>query len=209
MKVATLGSRERCSGEAARRMGEEGLFQRLAASNAEAIRAISAKAIVTHCPHCLQSIGKEYAELGEEFTVRHHSEVIAELVDTGALTLGEGKTGKVTYHDPCYLGRHNGVFDAPRKLLDGIKTIELTEMERHRERSFCCGAGGAAMWQGGELGNRINLLRAEQALETGAEAIATGCPFCTAMLEEALQSKGAGDTVKVKDISELVAEAVE
>jgi Fe-S oxidoreductase len=208
LRVATLGSEERCTGEAARRMGEEGLFQRLARANSEAIRRIDAKAIVTHCPHCLQAISKEYALLGGHFEIRHHTDVLAELVESGALKLGAGKTGTVTYHDPCYLGRHNGIFDAPRNLLKAVPTIELREMERHREQSFCCGAGGAAMWQGGELGNRINLLRAEQALETGAGTIATGCPFCTAMLEEALQSKGA-ESVKVKDVSELIAEAVE
>jgi Fe-S oxidoreductase len=208
LRVATLGSQEQCSGENARRMGEEGLFQRLARANSEAIKRIDATAIVTHCPHCLHSISNEYALLGEHFEIRHHTDVLAELVDGGALKLGDGKTGKVTYHDPCYLGRHNGVFDAPRALLDAVPTIELTEMEKSREKSFCCGAGGASMWQGGELGKRINLLRAEQALATGAETIATGCPFCTAMLEEALQSKGA-ESVKVRDVAELVAEAVE
>lgn len=208
LRVATLGSEERCTGEAARRMGEEGLFQQLARANSDAIRKIDAKAIVTHCPHCLQSISKEYALLGEHFEIRHHTDVLAELVESGALKLGAGKTGTVTYHDPCYLGRHNGIFDAPRNLLNAVPTIELREMEKHREKSFCCGAGGASMWQGGELGNRINLMRAEQALETGAQTIATGCPFCTAMLEEAIQSKGA-ESVKVKDVSELIAEAVE
>ena len=205
LRVATLGSAEQCTGEAARRMGEEGLFQRLAIANCEAIRKIDAKAIVTHCPHCLQAISKEYALLGESFTVRHHTEVLAELVESGALTLRAGGA-TVTYHDPCYLGRHNGVFDAPRALLNSV--AELTEMERHGESSFCCGAGGAGMWQGGELGGRINLLRVEQALQTGAASIATGCPFCTAMLEEALQSKGA-DSVRVRDVAEFVAEAVE
>ncbi len=208
LRVATLGGEERCTGEAARRMGEEGLFQRLARSNSDAIRKIEAKAIVTHCPHCLHSISKEYALLGEHFEVRHHTEVLAELVAGRALKLGAGRTGTATYHDPCYLGRHNGIFDAPRSLLDAVPAIELREMEKHRDKSFCCGAGGASMWQDGELGGRINLLRAEQALDTGAETIATGCPFCTAMLEEALQSKGA-EAVKVKDVSELIAEAVE
>lgn len=208
LRVATLGSKERCTGESARRMGEEGLFQQLARANSEAIRKISAKALVTHCPHCLQSISKEYAQIGEHFEIRHHTDVLAELVQCGAIKLGAGKTGKVTYHDPCYLGRHNGIFDAPRNLLNAVATIELTEMDEHRERSFCCGAGGASMWRGSELGTRINLLRAEQALKTGAEAIATGCPFCTAMLEEALQSKGV-ESVRVKDVSELIAEAIE
>jgi Fe-S oxidoreductase len=208
LRVATLGSEERCTGDAARRMGEEGLFQRLARANSDAIHKIDAKAIVTHCPHCLHTISKEYALLGEHFEIRHHTDVLAELVDGGALKLGPGKTGKVTYHDPCYLGRHNGIFDAPRNLLGSVPTIELIEMEKHREKSFCCGAGGASMWQAGELGKRINLQRAEQALETGAEAIATGCPFCTAMLEEALQSKGT-ESVRVKDVAELIAEAVE
>jgi Fe-S oxidoreductase len=187
-------------------MGEEGLFQQLARANSEAIRSVDAKAIVTHCPHCLQTIGKEYALLGEDFTIRHHTEVLAELVETGAIALGTAAPAKVTFHDPCYLGRHNGVFDAPRDVLGSLSTVELEEMPRSRDKSFCCGAGGASMWQGGELGRPISGLRAEQALATGAEVIATACPFCTAMLEEALQAKGA-ESVRVRDVSELLAEA--
>lgn len=207
LRVATLGSRERCTGEAARRAGDEGLFQRLAAANIEAISSVRAKAIVTHCPHCLQSIGKEYALLGGEFRVRHHTEVIAELVDQGRLAPDREVGGTVTYHDPCYLGRHNGRFEEPRQLLRILPATELREMPRSGDRSFCCGAGGAAMWQGGELGERVNLARVEQALATGATTIATGCPFCTAMLEEALQSAGA-DGVVVRDVSELVADSL-
>jgi Fe-S oxidoreductase len=208
LRVATLGSEERCTGETARRMGEEGLFQTLAQANATAIARISAKAIVTHCPHCLQALAKEYAQLGIALTVRHHTEVLAELVAQGSLDLGSAVPRTVTFHDPCYLGRHNGIFDAPRKLLEAVATINVEEMPRHGEKSFCCGAGGASMWLGDELGTPINLLRAEEALATGASAIATGCPFCTAMLEEAVQAKGA-ESVQVRDVSELIAEAID
>jgi Fe-S oxidoreductase len=206
LRVATLGSEERCTGEAARRMGEEGLFQQLARANAASIGRIDAAAIVTHCPHCLQALSKEYEQLGQHLTVRHHTEVLAALVEQGVITPGPATPVDVTYHDPCYLGRHNGVFEAPRALLRAVPELTVTEMEHHGDRSFCCGAGGAAMWRDGELGTRINVLRAQQALDTGAEVIATGCPFCMAMFEEALQSTGA-DSVRVRDVAELLAES--
>lgn len=209
LRVGILGSRERCTGDPARRVGDEGLFQQLALSNIEAIQSIKFGAIVTHCPHCLNAIGNEYRLLGGEFTVRHHTEVLAELVASGAIELKRELPGSVTYHDPCYLGRHNGVFDAPRALLEAVPSLNLVEMARSGPQSACCGAGGGQMWLGEEWGEKINVIRVEDALETGSTTIATGCQFCTAMLEEGVQLKNEDAVVQVRDIAELIAEAAE
>lgn len=209
LRVGILGSGERCTGDPARRVGDEGLFQQLALVNIEAIESIKFGAIVTHCPHCLNAIGNEYSLLGGDFKVRHHTEVLAELVSSGAIQLKRELPGSVTYHDPCYLGRHNGVFDPPRALLGAVPSLNLVEMARSREQSACCGAGGGQMWLGEEWGEKINVIRVEDALETGSSTIATGCQFCAAMLEEGVQLKNQDEAVQVKDISELIAEAAE
>jgi Fe-S oxidoreductase len=206
LKVSVLGSRERCTGDVARRVGEEGLFQRLALENIEALRQVDAGAIVTHCPHCLQTLRNEYALLGARFEVLHHTEVLARLLAEGRLEASRALERSVTFHDPCYLGRHNGVFAAPREVLSAVPSLDVREMERSGDRSFCCGAGGGMMWLDADWGRRINVMRTEQALGTGAQTIATACPFCTAMLEEGVQLTGV-DTVEVKDVAELLAES--
>jgi Fe-S oxidoreductase len=209
-RVGTLASREKCTGDAARRIGDEGLFQKLALANIEAIRGVQFKAIVTHCPHCLNAIKNEYRLLGGDFEVRHHTEVLADLVASGAIELKRQLSERATYHDPCYLGRHNGVFDAPRALLDAIPSLDLVEMARSREKSACCGAGGGQMWLGEELGDKkINVIRVEDVLETGASTIVTGCQFCTVMLEEGVQLQNQDASIRVRDISEMIAEAAD
>ena len=209
LRVAILGSRERCTGDPARRVGDEALFQQLALANIESIRDVQFGAIITHCPHCFNTVGNEYRLLGADFEVRHHTEVLAELVASGAIELKHEIDQSVTFHDPCYLGRHNGVFDAPRALLDAVPSLDLVEMARSRDKSACCGAGGGQMWLGEDWGEKINVMRVQDAEQTGSRTVVTACPFCIAMLEEGAQVTDAQDPLQVKDVAELIAEAAE
>ncbi len=204
-----LGEGETCTGDPSRRAGNEFLFQMQAAQNVEVLNEIGARKIVVTCPHCMNTIGREYPQLGGNYEVVHHTELLNDLVKAGRLKPILRTDGAVTYHDPCYLGRHNKVYAPPRELISA--TAELVEMERHGDKSFCCGAGGARMWMEETLGTRVNQNRGDEAIATGAGTIAVACPFCSVMLNDAVtvrQSEGAAaETLQVQDIATLLLEA--
>ncbi|MGC4808414.1 (Fe-S)-binding protein [Micromonospora sp. DT233] len=214
VKFAILGEGETCSGDPARRIGNEFVFQMLAQQNVETLneafegREQSKRKIVATCPHCFNTLGNEYGQLGGEFEVVHHTQLLAHLVGTGKLTPVQPVDGGVTYHDPCYLGRHNRVFTPPREVLDSSIEGGITEMPRNSERSFCCGAGGARMWMEEKIGKRINVDRVEEAMATGAKTIAVGCPFCSTMLNDGVNGKGAGEQVEVVDVASVLLRSV-
>jgi Fe-S oxidoreductase len=205
VNYAVLGQNEQCNGDSARRAGREDIFFGLASANVEILNEVKPKRIVTTCPHCLHTIKNEYPAFGGNYTVIHHTHLINELVGAGKIQLEVTKDEyRVTFHDPCYLGRHNGIFEAPRDALKstGVTTIEMPRNER---KSFCCGAGGAQMWKEEEPGTmRVNEARFKEAKETGAGTVAVGCPFCMTMLSDA--SRADGGSVQIKDVAELVAE---
>jgi Fe-S oxidoreductase len=212
VSFAVLGDGETCTGDPARRSGNEFLFQQLAMQNVEVLRETKALRIVATCAHCFNTLKNEYAQLGITLDVVHHTQLLNRLVREGRLTpvaptSGEVAGRSVTYHDPCYLGRHNKVYEPPRELVGALPGVELREMPRNSDRSFCCGAGGARMWMEERIGKRINTERTEEALATGAEAIAIGCPFCRVMLSDGLtaaQANGQGEGVEVVDVAQLL-----
>jgi Fe-S oxidoreductase len=207
VSFAVLGNNETCTGDPARRIGNEFVYQMLAQQNVETLKDSGALKIVATCPHCFNTIGNEYKELGLDVEVVHHTELLAHLVKTGKLTPVKPIEGGLTYHDPCYLGRHNRVFTPPREVLGAAVANGITEMGRREERSFCCGAGGARMYMEETIGKRINVERTEEALATGAKTIAVGCPFCSTMLTDATRSKAADD-VEVTDVASVLLRAV-
>lgn len=209
VNFAVLGNNEICTGDVARRAGNEYLFFELAQMNIETLNGVGAdkKKIITGCPHCLHTLGREYADFGGHYTVVHHTQFIADLIGQGRLHLQNNKLAQTTFHDPCYLGRHNGIYDEPRSVLSQTVT-ELYEMERTRNDGFCCGAGGAQMWKEEEPGQEaVNLNRFVEAQATGAEILAVGCPFCARMLNDANSQSGIS-SMQVKDVAELVAAAL-
>ncbi|MFH2039080.1 MAG: (Fe-S)-binding protein, partial [Chloroflexota bacterium] len=208
VNYAVLGQNEQCTGDSARRAGNEFLFNELAASNVELLNNVAPRRIVTTCPHCLHTLKNEYPAFGGNYQVIHHTQLINELAAAGKLHMQtEGELIKVTFHDSCYLGRHNQIFDAPRENLKA-SGAEVVEMPRHADKSFCCGAGGAQMWKEEEHGTEnVNLARFAEAKATGAETVAVGCPFCLTMLNDA--SKMDGGSIQIKDVAELVAEKLE
>ena len=201
-----LGRRERCSGDPARRMGEEGLLEERARENIQLLAGHSVKKVLTHCPHCYNTFKNEYPELGGAFEVEHHSQFLDRLMAGGKLSVTEGGSQPLTFHDPCYLGRGNGETEAPRRVIDAVAGGERREMERHGRESFCCGAGGGAMWLDIQGKERVENLRVKEAAETGARTLVTGCPFCKVMLESGQQSLEDDQRLQVKDLAELVAE---
>ena len=206
VSYAGLGAEEKCSGDSARRSGNELLFQMLATENVETLNRYNVKKIITMCPHCYNTIKNEYPAFGGKYEVYHHSEILSRLLSEGRVKVK--KDGKsITFHDPCYLGRHNGIFDDPRKVI--LNVGEITEPERTRERSFCCGAGGGRMWMEETIGKKIYLERTEQLLETGANEIAVACPFCYTMISDGVKAKGKEEEVPVKDIATIIAENLE
>jgi Fe-S oxidoreductase len=204
---ATLGPEERCTGDPARRMGNEYLFAQLAQANVETLRRYQFRKILVTCPHCLNSLGKDYRELGASYTVVHHSQLLAEMLAAGRVPLdgGRGTEGLLTFHDPCYLGRYNDTVEPPREILRrlGAKTVE---MEKSGRNGFCCGAGGGRIFLEERIGRRVNVERTEQALATGAKTVAVGCPFCMTMMTDGTKAKGVEGSLQVKDLAELVAE---
>jgi Fe-S oxidoreductase/nitrate reductase gamma subunit len=202
---AILGPMEMCTGDPARRAGNEYVFQQLALQNIETLNDLGVSKVITQCPHCFNTLGNEYPQFGGEYEVMHHSQLLMELVSTGRITPKNRTDERVTFHDPCYLGRHNDVFGAPRKLLDLVSS-DVVEMPRNGTNSFCCGAGGSRMWMEEQTGKKINIDRSEEAVATGSDIIATGCPFCFIMLDDGVKETGDDEQVVVKDISTLLAE---
>lgn len=204
---AVLGSEEHCTGDAARRAGNEYLFAQLAAANVERLNALSPKLIVTTCPHCFHTIANEYPRFGGRYAVKHHTELIKELMDSGQLLARSAPDSRVAFHDPCYLGRHNGIYDPPRQVI-GSLGLKLREPGRTRDNSFCCGAGGGQFWKEEEKGfERVSTRRYRELRETGAKTVATGCPFCLRMFADEAAKEGESG-LEVSDISEIVARAL-
>ena len=205
VNFSVLGQNEQCTGDSARRAGREDIFFGLASANVEILNEVKPKRIVTTCPHCLHTIKNEYPAFGGNYEIVHHTQFINELVGAGKISMNlDGDNMQVTFHDPCYLGRHNKIFDAPRETLKSAGALTI-EMPRNSSKSFCCGAGGAQMWKEEENGNmRVNEARYKEAKETGANTVAVGCPFCMTMLNDA--SKADGGALQIKDVAELVAE---
>ncbi len=206
---AVLGTEESCTGDPAKRAGNEFLFQMQAKTNIEVLNSYEVKKIVTACPHCFNTIKNEYPSLGGNYEVMHHTQLLKSLLDDGRLTIEGGKFQgkKITFHDPCYLGRANSIFEVPREVIQKLD-VELVEMKRCKTNGLCCGAGGAQMFKEAEKGDKeINIERTEEALETQANIIAAGCPFCNTMLTDGVKGKEKESQVQVLDIAELIATA--
>jgi len=207
-----LGAEETCTGDPAKRAGNEFLYQMMAFQNIQVLNGYGVKRIVTACPHCFNILRNEYPELGGQYEVIHHTQLINDLIKEGKIQLKDGGTfrgKKITFHDPCYLGRGNGIYDAPREVLSKLDA-ELAEMKRCRSNGLCCGAGGAQMFKESEPGNKeINTERSEEALSLNPAIVATGCPFCNTMLTDGVKHFGKESSTSVKDIAELIAEAAD
>ena len=213
VSFGVLGGAESCNGDPARRLGNEYLYQILAAQLIATLDEAGVKKIITHCPHCLNTFLNEYPEMGGNYEVIHHTQLLEKLIDAGKL---RPKTGgprqKVTFHDSCYLGRHNGIYEAPRRILESIPTIDLVEMPRNREQGLCCGAGGGNMWMEEVGTQRVNEVRVQEAIETGAEAACSACPFCIQMFDAGIgtvqMDKDDKDRMGAFDVVELLEAAV-
>lgn len=203
ISYAIIGTGEKCCGEPARRLGEEGLFQKLARENISTLKKYRFAKIITHCPHCFNMIKNEYKDMGGDFEVIHHTEFLAELVERGKIPL-RGFERRVTFHDPCYLGRYNGIYDPPRKVLQAIPNLNLEEMSSHRQHAMCCGGGGGHMWMENVSGQRINYLRFAHVEDKRPEVLVTACPFCKIMLDDACSYRKLSGEIKTQDIAELV-----
>ncbi len=209
IKYAVLGTEESCNGDPAKRAGNEFLFQMMAMSNIQVLNGYNVKKIVTACPHCFNTLKNEYPELGGHYEVMHHTTLIQQLIDNGKLKVEGGafKGQRLTFHDPCYLGRGNGIYEAPREVIAKLDS-ELVEMKRSRENGLCCGAGGGQMFKEPEPGNKdINVERTEEALGLNPNVIATGCPFCMTMMSDGVKHFNKETAVKVLDIAEMIAMA--
>ncbi len=213
---AILGTEEKCTGDPARRMGNEYLAQMLIKENIATFQKYNVRKIVTTCPHCFNTLKNEYPDFGGTYEVVHHSTFLEQLITEGKLRLKKGigvstpaaGETRITYHDSCYLGRYNDTYDAPRNVIHNIQGVHLEEMNRRRDRGFCCGAGGGRMFMEEKIGKRVNIERTEEALAVNPAVIGTACPFCLTMLDDGVKEKEAGERVQVKDIAELVLEAI-
>lgn len=211
LRFAVLGTEESCTGDPAKRAGNEFLFQMQAMNNVMVLNGYAVTKIVTACPHCFNTLKNEYPALGGHYEVLHHSQLLQDLLDTGRIKVAGGpyKGKKITYHDPCYLGRANDIYEAPRRTIMRLDSL-MTEMKRSRANGLCCGAGGAQMFKEPENGDKdINMERSEEAIGTGADTIAVACPFCMTMLSDGVKLHNKDQEVRVKDIAELIAEAAD
>lgn len=209
VSFAVLGTEESCTGDPAKRAGNEFLFQMQAMTNIEVLNAYEIKKIVTACPHCFNTLKNEYPQLGGNYEVVHHTELLKSLLDQGKITIkgGKYKGKRITFHDPCYLGRANDIYEAPRELIQKLD-VELVEMKRCKTNGLCCGAGGAQMFKEPEKGNKdINVERTEDAINVQPNIIATGCPFCNTMMTDGVKATNTEDSIQVLDIAELIANA--
>ena len=211
VSFAVLGTEESCSGDPAKRAGNEFLFQMQAVTNIEIMNAYEVKKVVTACPHCFNTLKNEYPGLGGDYEVLHHTQFLKQLLDDGRITMegGKFKGKRITFHDPCYLGRANGVYEAPRDLIKKLDA-ELVEMKNCKKKGLCCGAGGAQMFKEPEKGDKdVNIERTEQAMETKPEIIAAACPFCNTMMTDGVKNKEQEGSVAVMDIAEMIAKAAD
>jgi len=204
VNFAILGPEEPCNGETARRLGNEYLFQSMAQSTIEVFKNYAVKKIIVNCPHCFNTLKNEYPQFGGHYEVIHAAELISHLIQEGKLTLQQGAPKKVTYHDSCYYGRYNDIYDTPREVLARATGTPPQEMHRHKQTGMCCGGGGGWMWMEEPQDKRVNHLRVEQALETNPDVIAVSCPFCMIMLEDGLKAKNAEERVQILDVVEIV-----
>ncbi len=205
ISFAILGTEEKCTGDFARRAGNEMMYQMMAQENIETLNNYKVKKIIAACPHCLNTLKHEYPQMGGNYEVIHHTQFIAELVASGKITLKNSLEGSLTYHDPCYLGRYNSIYDEPRSILQSLSKEGLTELDRQGQESFCCGAGGGRMWMEETIGKRINLERAEEITNQKVATLAVACPFCLTMLEDGMKELNKEEEIRTQDISELVA----
>ncbi len=204
ISFAMLGVEEKCTGDFARRVGNEMLFQMMAEENIATLNAYKVKKIITACPHCLNSLKHDYPQMGGNYEVIHHAEFIDGLVQAGKIKLKQSLDGALTYHDPCYLGRYNNIYDQPRSILRSVAKGGVKELDRHGRESFCCGAGGGRMWMEETIGKRINLARSEEIIDSQATNVAVGCPFCLTMIEDGMKELGKEEEIKTMDIAEIV-----
>jgi Fe-S oxidoreductase len=207
VKFAILGTEEKCTGDPARRSGNEYLAQMLINENVETLNKYNIKKIIASCPHCFNTLKNEYPQFGGNYEVVHHTTFLNELINSGKLKISKETKDKITFHDSCYIGRYNGIYDAPRNLLE-TSGANLVEMARSRDKGFCCGAGGARMFMEEKVGKRVNIERTEEALSLNPNTIATACPFCLTMLTDGVKAKEVQEKVQVKDVAEILAESM-
>ena len=207
LNFGILGTEESCCGDPARRLGNEYLYQMQAQQNIEILKGYDVKKIVTACPHCYNTIKNEYPQFGGNFEVVHHTELIAGLIREDKIKVGKGISDIITYHDSCYLGRYNDIYQSPRQILKSLPDIKLVEIENNKKRGFCCGGGGGRMWMEERIGQRISENRIDQVIATKAQMVATACPYCLQMFNDAIKAKQTEETIKVKDIAEIIAES--